>query len=825
MTAFLPKDHLKVEHEYSAGNWQDFTGDLVTASVVLREFEGRHSAALTFYNASMDPAESSGTYVVKKGDRVRVHMKNNAGTLRKAGTFTVTKVGTAIDLKKPPGRQYLVTVQLTGNGVAGVAGTGSASGVDNIDDLSNTITGAAYEIGGDGFGSGRTTPSGSYVEVAYNEVASEFDQILTTRDSNPGVIAFEDPEGTIQVFDSATQRTGAASHTIDASDYSNIDMTFDMSHIVNVLHIKYLEKIKGTANKPTRIVEHDHTYEDAPSIAKYGRFKRTHTVHKKSDFPAYAAAVFARNADPELVPRSVTIPVRKVAELRPGYQDGHYVGSKFDVTSPDGLTTYTCRIQRIAHSITNRRWLVQVFLRPPDVVRHRRRPLSTEVANNPDGTVLNAHIDDLAVDSRVLDDLAVTSGKLGSDVAALISDAQTSADLAQATADGKSSVHYSTAAPSGVPADGDTWFQFSGGVIIGQWKGAAGAWAAVTIDSVVIADLDAGKITTGTLSGIVLVGNSVETATSGKRIVMTNDPTDGAILQFWTGVASEVRGYIYPYTVGGKPAIWFSPPSTPTYNEVAALYLSSDTAGNSVAYLQASQTRTTGDLRILTSHSLLTDKIIDNGAGYIKFNGTDTNLRLAGGTSIAGKLSTDFASATGSCIALVSSKVVAGTQGYNNTTPGPGNTVEFHALDIHSYGGGIWLEDLNGGGLTGASIGNGGRIQRTTSSRRYKYAVKALDLEAARDIVHALAPVTFKRRKTDRRTPADPRVYGGLIAEDVALEAAAEPFLIRDRDGRPDGVHYAELVAPVASVLSDVDRRLADLEARVDMYVNLGSAT
>jgi hypothetical protein len=809
-----------VEHEYSAGNWQDFTGGIVTASVNLREFEGRHSALLTFYNADMDPAQSSSSRVIKKGDRVRIHANNNAGTRRKMATMLVTKVNTAIDLKKPPGRRYLVTVQLHGQGVAGVAGVGSASGVDNITDLSNTITGAAYEIGGDGFGSGRTTPSGSYVEVAYSEVASEADQILTTRDSNPGTVVFEDPDARIQIFDSAVHRTGAPSLTIDSADYSDIDMTFDMSHIVNVLTVKYLEKIKGTANKPTRVVEHDHVYVDSSSKAKYGPFKKTHVVHKKSDFAAYAAGVFARNADPAKVPRSVTIPIRRMVELLPGYQDGFYVGNKVNIVSPNGATTYVCRVSRITHSITNKRWLVQVFLRHPDVVKHRRRPHGTNAANNPDGAVLGAHIDDDAVDSRVIAPGAVTSVELATAVNTAISTAQT-------TANAKNAVHYSTLSPTGTPADGDTWFKFSGGVIVGQWKGVAGAWSAVTLDSAVIANLDAGKITTGTLSGVVLIGNTVETATSGRRIVMTNDPTDGATLQFWTGVASEVRGYIYPYTVGGKPAIWFSPPSTPTYNEVAALYLSSDTAGNSVAYLQASQTRTTGDLRVLTGHALLSDVVKDNGSGYVQFNCPDTKLRIAGGTNIAGKLSTDFATATGSAVILKDQQVIISTQGGNPTAAGPGNTVDLYALAIRSQGGGLWMDDLNGGGSTGCTVGNGGRLQRTTSSIRYKYAVRPLALEEAGNVVRATAAAaaTFKRKKLDRRDPADPRRYGGLIAEDLALEADAEPFLIRDREGRPDGVHYAELVAPLASVVVDLERRLAEAEARIDAYVNLGSPT
>lgn len=795
MSAFLPLDHCLFEHEYSAGNWQDFTGSLVTCVLNLREFDGKHSAGLTMYNATLDPAQGSGTHVMKKGDTVRVHMNNASGTSRKTGTFIITKVSTAIDLKKPPGRQYLMTVQLRGKGVTGVAGVGASKGVDTIDDLSDVITGADFEIGGDGYGSGRTTPIGTSTEVAYVEVASELDQILTTRDSNPGVMAFEDPDGRIQVFDSATQRTGAATFTLGPDEYSDIDMRFDTDHIVNVLTIKYLEKVKaggtGDAGKATRIKEHDHTFEDAPSIAKYGRFKRTHTVHKKIDFSDYADKVFAANADPDEVPRSVRVPIRRATELLGGYEDGHYVTKKVDVVSPDGLTTFTCRISRIQHTITNRRWFVDVFLKPPTAIKHRRpaHRVATEVGTNIDGTILTDHLDDNAVTNAKVDDDAV-------DTRTIAPDAVTGTELNPA--------------------------------------------------------LD--------LTGITATGGTLETAAPGSagRMVIEDDVA-GGVLKFYSGHPTDVPGYLNPsaYVAGADlQFVSLKPPTNAVRPYGASITLGNGTAdpdgapshsiflptvtirGHAIFYgdvdmsgvdLSVRNINGVGDLT--TTNIQTFGGTITTTIGTLPIHLSNGQLRMAGGSNIAGKIGTDFASATGCVVAFLGNgDVVIGEQAYNSTSPSATNTQNLHAKAIHSWTGGVTMEDLSGGGTTGASIGNGGRVVRTTSSRRYKYAIRDLGLEDARTLVRGIRPRTFKRKKLDRKTPADPRVYGGVVAEELAKVAGAEPFLVRDAKGRPDGVHYAELVAPVAAVVGDHDHRLEHLEAEVarltkivETYINLGS--
>ena len=114
-------------------------------------------------------------------------------------------------------------------------------------------------------------------------------------------------------------------------------------------------------------------------------------------------------------------------------------------------------------------------------------------------------------------------------------------DAAQASANGKNTIHYKLTTPGTTPNfAGDTWFQYGTGslanIIIGQWIGLGGtSWQSVTIAGLVIANIDAGKITTGILSGIEIdgvniYGGTIQTAKTGTRILPTSG--DAGVIAF-----------------------------------------------------------------------------------------------------------------------------------------------------------------------------------------------------------------------------------------------------------------------------------------------------
>ena len=124
--------------------------------------------------------------------------------------------------------------------------------------------------------------------------------------------------------------------------------------------------------------------------------------------------------------------------------------------------------------------------------------------------------------------------------------AQTTANGAQTTANGKNTVRYSTSTPSGGGTNGDIWFQFNGSNnIIGQWTYNGSSWIANQITSTVIANLDAGKITTGTLDA-TLVSIQSQPSSSDKIIF------SGTNNSITFNVAGSAKGHIVPMNVGGS---------------------------------------------------------------------------------------------------------------------------------------------------------------------------------------------------------------------------------------------------------------------------------
>jgi hypothetical protein len=130
--------------------------------------------------------------------------------------------------------------------------------------------------------------------------------------------------------------------------------------------------------------------------------------------------------------------------------------------------------------------------------------------------------------------------------------ANTAASTAQTTADGKNKVTYSTSAPGSTSnVVGDIWYQYgssgvNNGRIIAQYSGAGGtSWTQTTISGLVVANIDAGNITTGTLA--VAVGI---TGTDGN---FSLDAVTGAIVATKatiTGTVNAKSGYFGDGTNG-----------------------------------------------------------------------------------------------------------------------------------------------------------------------------------------------------------------------------------------------------------------------------------
>ena len=118
------------------------------------------------------------------------------------------------------------------------------------------------------------------------------------------------------------------------------------------------------------------------------------------------------------------------------------------------------------------------------------------------------------------------------------------AGQAQTSANGKNTSHYSTSGPSGVGTDGDLWFQTdSGGTVLYQfiYKTATG-WTSAPISNSVIANLDAGKINAGVITGIAYNnGSGTFAVTAAGALTATSATITGNI----TATSGTFTGTVY----------------------------------------------------------------------------------------------------------------------------------------------------------------------------------------------------------------------------------------------------------------------------------------
>jgi hypothetical protein len=152
-----------------------------------------------------------------------------------------------------------------------------------------------------------------------------------------------------------------------------------------------------------------------------------------------------------------------------------------------------------------------------------------------------------------------------------------------------------------------------------------------------------------------------------------------------------------------------------------------------------------------------------------------------------------------------------------------GNTGATWGAQILNSDGTILFAVLNNGNFyTGSGTYNGttgsaanvfidadnGLLRRSTSSLRYKTNVQ--DSTHGLAAVMALRPVTYKGKNDGDK------VFGGLIAEEVD-EAGLTEFVVYDSEGRPDALHYGNMVALAFKAIQElnakVDAQAAEIAA------------
>jgi hypothetical protein len=174
-------------------------------------------------------------------------------------------------------------------------------------------------------------------------------------------------------------------------------------------------------------------------------------------------------------------------------------------------------------------------------------PATTEQVTAADAAAAQAAADAAAAQATAVAAFAEAEDAYNTAVAA-----NTAASTAQATANGKNKVTYSTTTPGATAnAVGDIWYQYgtsgpNNGRVIAQYIGAGGtSWTQTTISGLVVANLDAASITTGTLA--VGVGITTGTGTFTVNAVTGALFANSATIQ---GQVSATSGYFGSTTNG-----------------------------------------------------------------------------------------------------------------------------------------------------------------------------------------------------------------------------------------------------------------------------------
>jgi trimeric autotransporter adhesin len=415
--------------------------------------------------------------------------------------------------------------------------------------------------------------------------------------------------------------------------------------------------------------------------------------------------------------------------------------------------------------------------------------------------------------------------------------ASSQATAAQVTANGKNKVYYSTSGPgSTANTVGDIWYQYGtsgtyANKVIAQFSGAGGtSWTSVTVSGLVIANIDAGSITTGTLNAITIAagsgGNAFNVSSSGvmsaqgawiKGNITADSGTFNGTINAGTGYFGSLAGGNY-WSIGASGLTGVGSAvitggliqgSSITVPNSTAWKFAVDSAGS----LQAVNANITGTIN--ASAGTIGGFTIGSTSIY-----SGTNLviestgNISGGNSqtlFYGYANIGGGSVTGERL------IVAGTSALNGNTGVLGNlsvtnSATFGAItqqfEFLSSTGNVRVASTYGNSVSGRSmqISSSGLYGTTASTLRKKH-----DIESYRINSSALLGLDVKTFKYKPEIDPDQTVQYGFIAED-AEGLGLNELIQYDSTGIPDYFAYEKLPIFLLQLVQEQDARLKVLE-------------
>jgi hypothetical protein len=463
--------------------------------------------------------------------------------------------------------------------------------------------------------------------------------------------------------------------------------------------------------------------------------------------------------------------------------------------------------------------------------------------------------------------------------------ASSQATAAQVSANGKNNNYYSTSAPtSSTPnVTGDIWYQYGtsgtyANKVIAQWSGAGGTgpssyvWTPVTVSGLVIANIDAGTVTTGILSAIQIsagAGGTQFTVSPGGYMmaqgayIKGNITADsgtfngqvnatsgyfGSLTNGWQinagGIAGLGSGYISGGTIQG----------TNFNNGNGTFFVNStgDLVAQSV-YVKGAVLGTSGYFgNVSNGWNIDSAGITGIGSGYIA-GGAIQGTTVTGGTVqtstgssaviLNGSSNAIQFKTSGSVVGNIVPLSSFGVLTHYGATPDPsggtfpqtfvGSTnismsasptqtmgVSTTGINLTATTGGISLDSstrypgiATGAGSTMVVVTTGSRIAFTTSSERYKQDIEYIDSTGWLDKVLQMKPITYKTSEdfTIDGEPNETQI--GFLAEDIYdIGGGLEKAVVLDPLGDPFSLSYDRLTVYLMLAIKELKAEVNTLK-------------
>lgn len=437
-------------------------------------------------------------------------------------------------------------------------------------------------------------------------------------------------------------------------------------------------------------------------------------------------------------------------------------------------------------------------------------PLCPQITNTPVAVVLNGNftvtnvVPVLPANTEQLEEVAVdattaldTANDALADATVAIANANTAianaatanatataaafdAGIAQTTANGKAKVNYSTSAASGPGSNGDIWFQVNGsGSVIAQYV-YNGGWIIAPITNTVIANLDAGKITAGTITGIAYNnGSGTFSVSPAGALVASSAIITGQI----TATSGTFTGAVFASSGSFTGAV-----TATSGSFTGSIFASTGTVGG---FTLSGTGLTAG-----ASLSIQTTGTITGGNGQTIFYGF---ANIGGGSATGARL------------------IVAGTSELNGNVAVLGNitatnSVTFGAstqqFEFLSSSGNVRVAQTYSNSVSGRAmqISSAGLYGTTASTRRKKHEIESYTIDSA--ALFALDVKTFKYKP---EFDPEQQTQHGFIAEE-AQALGLDELIQYDSTGEPDYFAYEKLPIFLLQLVQELKAEIDQLK-------------